>query len=95
MTAELCNLASCQRNHRPPHNPKVATGPRSYEFSNAPLVLDYMELKWSCTVPKWPHKYPLNYRINEGFYTYGNEDRDDPPDQKLERRPTRACYLLR
>ena len=54
-----------------------------------------MELKWSCTVPKWPHKYPLNYRINEGFYTYGNEDRDDPPDQKLERRPTRACYLLR
>lgn len=29
-----------------------------------------MELKWACTVPSWTRRNPLDYTINEGFYTY-------------------------
>lgn len=71
--------------------------PNSYKFGNTPLVLDYMELKWSCTIPKWPSRYPLDCDINEGFYTYGSEcpKERSSADQTQERSPTRACYLLR
>ena len=46
------------------------TGPKAYVFVNTPLVLNYMQLKWSCTIPRWTRRYPLDYNINEGFSTY-------------------------
>lgn len=44
---------------------------------SSPLVLDYMQLKWSCTIPSWTHRYPLDHNVNEGFYIYGNVAYDE------------------
>ena len=66
-----------------------ASGSKAHEFVNAPLVLDYMQLKWSCTIPNWTRRYPLDYNVNEGFYTYGNTDKDG------KHVPTWADSLLR
>ncbi|CAN0037159.1 unnamed protein product, partial [Scytosiphon promiscuus] len=52
-------------------------GSVAHAFINAPLVLDYMELKWSCTVPSWTRRNPLDYTINEGFYTYTDTSNKD------------------
>lgn len=55
-----------------PH-PAENTGSAASAFINSPLVLDYMELKWTCTVPSWSRRNPFDYAINEGFYTYGSK----------------------
>lgn len=36
-----------------------------------------MELKWTCTVPSWSLRNPLDYTINEGFYTFGSDHNTD------------------
>lgn len=53
-----------------------ATGSKAVEFLTTPLVLDYMQLKWSCTIPSWTRRFALDYNINEGFYTYDNTKKD-------------------
>lgn len=52
----------------------VVPGSAAHAFINAPLVLDYMELKWTCTVPSWSLRNPLDYTINEGFYTFESDN---------------------
>ncbi|CAM9995089.1 unnamed protein product, partial [Ectocarpus sp. 12 AP-2014] len=48
----------------------LTRGSDAHEFVNAPLVLDYLELKWKCTTPNLDRRNPLDYTINEGFSTY-------------------------
>lgn len=45
-------------------------GSEALNFINSPLVLDYIHVKFSCTLPGWTSGNPFNYIINEGFYLY-------------------------
>ncbi|CAM9389279.1 unnamed protein product, partial [Ectocarpus sp. 8 AP-2014] len=48
----------------------LTRGSDAHDFINAPLVLDYLELKWKCTTPNLDRRNSLDYTINEGFSTY-------------------------
>lgn len=48
----------------------VDMGSRALDFVNAPLVLDYIRLRFSCTVPGWLSPYPFRHDINAGFSEY-------------------------
>ncbi|CAM9651710.1 unnamed protein product [Ectocarpus fasciculatus] len=50
----------------------LTRGSAAHDFINAPLVLDYLELKWKCTTPNLDRRNPLDYTINEGFSTYNS-----------------------
>lgn len=54
---------------------------------SAPLVLDYMQLKWCCTIPNWTRRFPLDFNVNEGFYTYVYATKDD--DKKGKNKNTK------
>lgn len=47
-----------------------ASGSTDHAFIDAPVVLDYMDLKWGCSLPSLTHITLVDYsRINEGFRT--------------------------
>lgn len=48
----------------------VDMGSRALDFVNAPLVLDYVHLRFSCTVPGWLSSHPFRHDINAGFSEY-------------------------
>ncbi|CAM9276411.1 unnamed protein product, partial [Scytosiphon promiscuus] len=43
-------------------------GSQALDFINAPLVLDYMLLKFSATTPPWTASNPFTYNMGEKFY---------------------------
>ncbi|CAN0140980.1 unnamed protein product, partial [Scytosiphon promiscuus] len=45
-------------------------GSRGLDLLNSPLALDYMSIKFSCTLPPWTSRDPFQPTVNEGFYTY-------------------------
>lgn len=49
-------------------------GSKSLDFIISPLVLDYIHVKFSCTLPKWASSGPLPRTINPGFYKYRDFD---------------------
>lgn len=61
-------------------------GSKALDFINSPLVMDYVHVKFSCTLPNWTSSNPLPRTINPGFYRYHGFDeykfRDvlSPPD---------------
>lgn len=59
-----------QREVVDPIQEAVGRGSKALDFINAPLVLDYVRLTFSCTLPHWLSRHPFNYDINAGFYKY-------------------------
>lgn len=45
-------------------------GSEALKFINMPLVLDYVDIKFSCTLPHWASMRPYQSTINHGFYKY-------------------------
>lgn len=42
-------------------------------FANAPLVMNYMDLTFSRTIPRVLSRHPFKYHINPGLYIYSLE----------------------
>ncbi|CAM9784847.1 unnamed protein product, partial [Scytosiphon promiscuus] len=47
-------------------------GSGALKFINSPLVLDYVHIKFSCSLPHWASAHPFPSKINQGFYKYRN-----------------------
>jgi len=45
-------------------------GSEELKVINMPLVLDYVDIKFSCTLPHWASRSPFQSTINHGFYKY-------------------------
>ncbi|CAB1096081.1 unnamed protein product [Ectocarpus sp. CCAP 1310/34] len=45
-------------------------GSKALFFVDSPLVLDYIYVKFSCTLPNWASSSSIPKTINAGFYTY-------------------------
>lgn len=56
----------------------INRGSQALEFINAPLVLDYVQRTFLCTVPLWQSLNPFSYHINEGFYKYYSGAEQEP-----------------
>lgn len=56
----------------------VRSGPRSLEFLSEALVLDYLGLKFSRTLPRWHSQKPFERNINQAFYSYTHQARKAP-----------------
>lgn len=67
-------------------------GSKALYFVDSPLVLDYIHVKFSCTLPNWASSSSIPKTINAGFYTYTAFDeyefadvlsvRPEPPEAK-------------
>eukprot|EP00752_Nemacystus_decipiens_P009021 g8052.t1 len=49
-------------------------GSEALKFINSPLVLDYVHVKFSCSLPHWSSANPFKLTINQGFYKYRHFD---------------------
>eukprot|EP00903_Cladosiphon_okamuranus_P014652 g13586.t1 len=49
-------------------------GSKGLDLINSPLVLDYVHVKFTGTLPSWTSRNPFQPTINEGFYKYGDFD---------------------
>lgn len=58
----------------------VSSGPRALELLSEALVLDYLGLKFSRTLPRWNTQKPFERNINQTFYSYTNQARRGPAD---------------
>lgn len=60
----------------------VRSGPQAMELLSEPLVLDYLGLKFTRTLPSWNSQHPFERNINQAFYSYTQVDckaySDDP-----------------
>eukprot|EP00903_Cladosiphon_okamuranus_P014655 g13588.t2 len=56
-------------------------GSEALDFINSPLVLDYVHVKFTCTLPPWSSRNPFQPTVNEGFFKY--KDFADYPLSKL------------
>lgn len=45
-------------------------GPRALDLLSQPLVMDYLRLKFSRTLPRWNDQKPFQRNINQAFYSY-------------------------
>lgn len=52
-------------------------GSKALELINSPLVMDYIHVKFSCTLPKWTSSSTIPRTINPGFYKYHDFDEYD------------------
>lgn len=48
----------------------VRSGPRALDLLSEALVLDYVDLKFSRTLPSWNDQNPFRRNINQAFYSY-------------------------
>lgn len=46
-------------------------GSEGLDFLNTPLVLDYVDIKFAGTLPKWNTREPLRFVRNKDTYLYG------------------------
>eukprot|EP00903_Cladosiphon_okamuranus_P014653 g13587.t1 len=58
-------------------------GSQGLDFLNSPLVLDYVHVKFTGTLPKWTSRNPFQPTVNEGFYKYDDFDKYDLRDVLL------------
>lgn len=49
-------------------------GSGARKFLNMPLVRDYVQVKFLCTLPHWGSSSPFQSSINAGFYKYRDFD---------------------
>lgn len=52
----------------------VRSGPQAMELLSEPLVLDYLGLKFTRTLPAWNTQHPFERNINQAFYSYNLVD---------------------
>lgn len=45
-------------------------GSNALNFTNSPLVLDYMHMKFSRSIPSWRARVPFHHNIHEEYYKY-------------------------
>lgn len=60
----------------------VSSGPRALELLSEALVLDYLGLKFSRTLPRWNTQKPFERNINQMFYSYTHQARRGPTDSR-------------
>ena len=48
----------------------VRSGARALDLLSEALVLDYVDLKFSRTLPSWNDQNPFRHNINQAFYSY-------------------------
>lgn len=78
----MCALLNCTVCACSYHGPKfmdplqraLDRGSKALDFLNTPLVLDYVHIKFSCSLPHWASSNPFQPTINEGFYMYSGFD---------------------
>lgn len=63
-------------------------GSQALEFISKPLMLDYLHVKFMCTLPHFAAKTVVQSTINEGFYKYDGFDEYTfktfwPPSKKM------------
>ncbi|CAM9267068.1 unnamed protein product [Ectocarpus sp. 4 AP-2014] len=68
-------------------------GSEALDFLNSPLVKDYVNIKFACTLPSWTSRNPFQPTVNEGFFKYDDFDTYplsevfsppfSPPDENL------------
>lgn len=52
-------------------------GSKALDFIDSPLVMDYVHVKFSCSLPNWTSSSPIPRTINPGFYKYRDFDEYD------------------
>lgn len=60
--------------HKDPLRFALNRGSEALEFVNKPLVQDYVELKFSCTLPYWTSRRISYPTVNKGFLKYCCQD---------------------
>ena len=63
----------------------VRSGSRALELLSEALVLDYVDLKFSRTLPRWDDQNPFRYNINQAFYSYTHQAQRPPSGTLRER----------
>jgi len=63
----------------------VRSGSRALELLSEALVLDYLDLKFSRTLPRWDDQNPFRQNINQAFYSYTHQAQRSPPNTPRER----------
>ena len=71
----------------------VRSGPRALDFFSEPLVLDYLNTKFSRTLPDWDTQKPFKRNINQAFYRYRQQARK-PLTDTSQQDPGRFQLLL-
>ncbi|CAM9102556.1 unnamed protein product, partial [Hapterophycus canaliculatus] len=73
----------------------VERGSGALRFINSPLVLDYVHIKFSSSLPHWASAHPFQPTINQGFYKYRDFDsgkhRGSISEGKVEDMSVDAC----
>lgn len=72
----------------------IRSGSRSLEFLSEALVLDYLGLKFSRTLPRWHTQKPFERNINQAFYSYTHQARKAPADAAAEKPDFYQTLLL-
>eukprot|EP00903_Cladosiphon_okamuranus_P021649 g19903.t1 len=52
-------------------------GSKALDFINSPLVMDYVHVKFACTLPTWTSSSSIPRNINPGFYKYDDYEFQD------------------
>lgn len=63
----------------------VRSGSRALEFLSESLVLDYLGLKFTRTLPRWSTQKPFERNMNQAFYIYKHQARRLPADAAKEK----------
>ncbi len=72
----------------------VRSGSRALELLSEALVLDYLDLKFSRTLPRWDDQNPFRHNINQAFYSYTHRAHRPPHGTPRERGGTFQQLLL-
>eukprot|EP00752_Nemacystus_decipiens_P006636 g5966.t1 len=64
-------------NYMDPLQRALDRGSKALDFINSPLVMDYLHVKFSCTLPNWTSSSRIPRTINPGFYKYHGFDTYD------------------
>lgn len=56
-------------------------GSKGLPFINSPLVMDYLDLKFSKSIPSWKSRNPFNHNIHGKFFAYGKGNWNDQEQQ--------------
>lgn len=60
--------------YKDPLQSALDRGSKALDFLNSPLVLDYVHVKFTGTLPPWSSRNPFQPTVNEGFFKYDDFD---------------------
>lgn len=69
-TTRKCLLSYTGPKYEDPLKSALDRGSGALDFLSSPLVLDYVHVKFTGTLPAWTSRDPFQPNVNEGFYKY-------------------------